>query len=72
MTGNGKLEGFGTANPSNEEDYFSEAITAYDGYVMAAIRRLNSIEKEPAYIRFSAEDCGEIMVKIGGNKNGEN
>ncbi len=72
VTGNGKLEGFGTANPSNEEDYFSEAITAYDGYVMAAIRRLNSIEKEPAYIRFSAEDCGEIMVKIGGNKNGEN
>ena len=29
VTGNGVLEGFGTANPSSEEDYFSDTVTTF-------------------------------------------
>lgn len=69
VTGNGRLEGFGTANPSNEEDYFSDTVTSYEGYVMAAVRRNDPGQKEPAYIRFSAEGCSDIEIQIGGRAN---
>lgn len=67
VTGNGKLEGFGTANPSSEEDYFSDIVTSYEGYAMAAVRRIDLESKKPAYIRFLAEGCKEVEIQIGGN-----
>lgn len=69
VSGNGKLEGFGTANPSNEEDYFAAAVTTYEGYAMAAVRRIDPEKEEPASIRFSAEGCTDVEVRIGGKKN---
>lgn len=68
VSGNGTLEGFGTANPSSEEDYFADRVTAYDGYAMAAVRMLNPESEEPAFVRFSAEGCQDIEVQIGGKK----
>ncbi len=31
IAGIGELEGFGTAEPAGEEDYFSDCATTYDG-----------------------------------------
>jgi len=67
VTGNGILEGFGTAAPSGEEDYFSDTVTTYEGYAMAAVRWKEPKTKEPAYIRFWTDDGCKINVKIGGN-----
>lgn len=67
VTGNGVLEGFGTAAPSSEEDYFSDTVTTYDGYAMAAVRWTDPKSKEPAYIRFRTDDGCEINVKVEGN-----
>ena len=73
VTGNGRLEGFGTANPCSEEDYFADTVTTYDGYAMAAVRWMNPDSEEPVYIQFSADGCREVEIKIqiGGNRDGK-
>jgi len=68
VTGNGILEGFGTANPSSEEDYFSGTVTTYEGYAMAAVRRTDPDKKKPVSILFSAEGCMDVEVQIGGKE----
>lgn len=64
ITGNGQLEGFGTAAPSSEEDYFADEVTTYDGYAMVAVR-LNAADKNsPVSVRCWAEGCekAELMI----------
>ncbi len=64
VSGNGQLEGFGTAAPSGEEDYFADTVTSFDGYAMAAIRLTDSRQQEPVCVKFQAEGCKEISLKI--------
>ncbi len=64
ITGNGKLEGFGTAAPSSEEDYFADTVTTYDGYAMVAVR-LNALNrKEPVSVKCWADGCEETEILI--------
>ena len=72
VTGNGELEGFGTAEPAGEEDYFAESITSYEGCAMTAVRWKNSDKEEPVCLRFYAEGCEEAKIKIGGKKSEKN
>ena len=54
VVGNGVLEGFGTANPSSEEDYFSDSVTT----IMTSFDFLS---------RKNALSMSSFMIKI--NKN---
>lgn len=72
VTGNGELEGFGTAEPAGEEDYFAESITSYEGCAMTAVRWKNSDKEEPVCLRFYAEGCEETKIKIVGKKSEKN
>lgn len=67
VIGNAKLEGFGSANPSSEEDYFTDTATTYQGYAMAAVRWNKVDSKETVSIRFWAEGCQETLITVGGN-----
>lgn len=69
IEGNGELEGFGTAEPAGEEDYFSDCATTYDGYAMLAVRKKNPEKEEEIHIHFFAEGCEEIEIKIGERKS---
>ena len=68
ITGNGELEGFGTAEPAGEEDYFTDVITSYEGCGMAAVRMKTAKKQEPASICFNVEGCKEIEIQIGEKK----
>ena len=64
VTGNGVLEGFGTANPSSEEDYFSDTVTSFDGSALAVVRWKDTASKEPALLRVWTDDGCEVVVAI--------
>ena len=64
VTGNGVLEGFGTANPSSEEDYFSDTVTTFEGSALAVVRWKDSNAKEPAILRLWTDDGIEVCVNI--------
>ena len=64
VTGNGVLEGFGTANPSSEEDYFADTVTTFDGSALAVVRWSDKRSKEPATLRVWTEDGCEVMVEV--------
>ena len=64
VTGNGVLEGFGTANPSSEEDYFSDTVTTFEGSALAVVRWKDSNSKEPAVLRLWTDDEIEVCVNI--------
>ena len=64
IEGNGELEGFGTAEPAGEEDYFSDCATTYDGYAMVAVRKKNSEKEEDIHIHFYAEGCEEMETLV--------
>lgn len=66
VTGNGQLEGFGSAAPSSEEDYFADEVTSFDGYAMAAVRLSILDEKSSVSVKCWAEGCKEIELVIGG------
>lgn len=57
------LEGYGTANPASEEDYFSNQVNSYDGYVMLAVRVLD--KHKNAKIVFLADGIENAEIKIG-------
>ena len=38
VDGAGKLQGLGSSNPSNEEDYFDRCCNTFDGDAMACVR----------------------------------
>ncbi len=65
VTGNGVLEGFGTANPSNEEDYFSDTVTTFDGSALAVVRWKNQDLKEPAHLQLWTDDGIKVCVNVG-------
>ena len=70
IEGNGELEGFGTAEPEGEEDYFSDCVTTYDGYAMLAVRKKDPKKEEEVSIHFYAEGCEEMELQIrGGGKS---
>ena len=67
VVGNGVLEGFGTANPSSEEDYFSDSVTTFDGSALAAVRWKDVKSKEPAVLKVWADDGCQVMINISHN-----
>ena len=64
VTGNGVLEGFGTSNPSSEEDYFADVVTTFDGSALAVVRWSDKNSKEPAVLRVWPDDGCEVMVEV--------
>ena len=64
VTGNGVLEGFGTANPSSEEDYFADTVTTFDGSALAVVRWMDKSTKEPALLRVWTDDGCEYTECI--------
>ena len=64
VTGNGRLEGFGSANPSSEEDYFAREAMTYEGYVMAAIRKIDSAKDDPVYVCFRTDGCQDAKITL--------
>ena len=67
VVGNGVLEGFGTANPSSEEDYFSDSVTTFDGSALAAVRWKDIKSKEPAVLKVWTDDGCQVMINIENN-----
>ncbi len=72
VTGNGKLEGFGTAEPAGEEDYFANVVTSYEGCAMVAVRLKDIETEEPATICFNVEGCEENVIQVGGKAREKN
>lgn len=64
VTGNGVLEGFGTANPSSEEDYFADTVTSFDGSALAVVRWRDPKSEEPAVLQLWTEDGCEATVIV--------
>ena len=64
VTGNGVLEEFGTADPSSEEDYFSDTVTTFDGSALVVVRWKDRNSKEPAVLRLWTDDEIEVCVNI--------
>lgn len=67
VVGNGVLEGFGTANPSSEEDYFSDSVTTFDGSALAVVRWKAVKSKEPAVLKVWTDDGYQVMINIENN-----
>ena len=67
VVGNGVMEGFGTANPSSEEDYFSDSVTTFDGSALAAVRWKDVKSKEPAVLKVWMDDGCQVMINIENN-----
>lgn len=67
VVGNGVLEGFGTANPSSEEDYFSDSVTTFDGCALAVVRWKDTKSKEPAVLKVWTDDGCQVMINIENN-----
>lgn len=67
VVGNGVLEGFGTANPSSEEDYFSDSVTTFDGSALAVVRWKDVKSKEPAVLKVWTDDGCQVMINIENN-----
>lgn len=64
VTGNGELEGFGSANPSSEEPYCSDTAITFDGSVLAVVRWRDAKSKEPAVLRVWSDDGYETTVDV--------
>ena len=67
VVGNGVLEGFGTANPSSEEDYFSDSVTTFEVSALAAVRWKDAKSKEPAVLKVWTDDGCQVMINIENN-----
>lgn len=61
ITGSGLVQGFGTANPNSEENYFDKVIATYEGRACAAIRATG---KGQIRVTFHAENCPPATVEI--------
>lgn len=60
--GAGKLQGLGSGNPSNEEDYFDTCCSTFDGDAMACIRAGH--EAGMITVKVSADGCADVIKKI--------
>ncbi len=62
VEGAGVLLGLGSGNPSNEEDYFSDRCTTFDGNALACIRAGH--EPGKIDVKILAEGCDDISIKL--------
>lgn len=62
VEGAGRLQGYGSADPSCEGSYQDDTWTTFDGRVMAVIR--SGGEAGDIRVRFTAEGCGEVCLRI--------
>lgn len=62
IEGAGVLQGFGSADPSNDNSYDDATWSTYDGYVMAVVRA--GTEPGEITVRFTAEGCEEKIVTL--------
>lgn len=61
VDGSGELQGFGSANPKTEEDFFDAEHTTFDGRALAVIR---PTAPGTIYVTVEAEGCVAQTVKI--------
>jgi beta-galactosidase len=61
VEGAGTLQGFGSANPKTEENYFDKVHTTYDGKALAVVR---PTESGTITVTVEAEGCTAQTVKI--------
>ncbi|WP_204605344.1 glycoside hydrolase family 2 TIM barrel-domain containing protein [Cohnella boryungensis] len=61
VEGAGKLQGFGSADPKSEENYFDTERTTFDGKVLAVIRPM---KPGTITVKVSAEGCDRKTVEI--------
>lgn len=62
IEGPGAILGFGSADPSSDENYFDTTAKAYEGRLRAAIRGTG--EKGTITVSLKAEDCEEVKVQV--------
>lgn len=62
VDGMGTLQGFGSSNPSSEEDYFDTCCRTFDGNAMACIRAGH--EAGRITVTISADGCKEVIKEI--------
>ena len=62
VEGEGTLQGLGSSNPSNEEDYFAEGCTTFDGDAMACIRA--GAKAGEIKVVIGADGCEDVVRKI--------
>lgn len=62
VTGEGVLQGYGSANPQTTRGYGENVWETYEGEVMAAVRSTGKTGE--IKVRFKAEGCGESIVVI--------
>lgn len=61
IEGPGLLQGFGSANPENEENFFDDVHTTFDGKALAVVRPTG---QGTISLKISAEGCTPQIVKI--------
>ena len=70
VTGEGVLQGYGSANPQPSESYDDTVWETYDGEVMAAVRSTGN--KGEINVRFCADGCEDaVVIILAGNGNTE-
>lgn len=62
VEGAGVLQGFGSADPLSEENYFDHTAKAFEGRVMAAVR--STAEPGEVRVQVTAEGCHPVTVRI--------
>ena len=62
VEGAGRLEGFGSADPSCEGSYQQSTWKTFDGRVMAAVR--SGLEPGEIRVRIRCEGCEEVSLKL--------
>ncbi len=62
LEGPGIIQGYGSADPASEENYFDHTAKAYEGRLRAAIR--GSGEKGTITVSFTAEGCDAVRVQL--------
>ena len=62
VEGPAKIEGFGSASPVTEENFFDTCVKTFEGRVMAAVRGTG--EAGTAKVTLSAEGCPNAVVEV--------
>lgn len=62
VEGPGVIQGYGSADPASEENYFDKTARAYEGRLRAAVRGTG--EKGTITISLKAEGCEDVKVQI--------
>ncbi len=62
LEGDGVVQGFGTANPKTEENFYDTEIEVYHGRALAVVR--HNASRGPVAVTFSADGCESQTVTI--------